>query len=104
MGIQDTNVIDLIVKDKKGGLNLIIVDGGVADPQKRFQLLAAKLKTYVNHVMSDEFRKEHPGVTPKNVTIMVFCETEPTEQMKQIVQVSPAGDRENSISVVYSKM
>ena len=54
--------------------------------------------------MSDEFRKEHPGVTPKNVTIMVFCETEPTEQMKQIVQVSPAGDRENSISVVYCKM
>ena len=104
MGIKDTDVIDVIAKDKGGGLVLSIADGGVTDPQKRFELLIAKLKTYVGYVMSDEFRKKHPGVKPKDVKIMVFCETEPTEQMKQIEQVAPAGDRENLIPVNYGKI
>jgi hypothetical protein len=102
MTLEEANTIDIITKPKNGKMMMVITDAGVTtDPQERLEKLIAKLRSYVGYIMSDNFKKEYPGVKPKNVTIKVICQNEPTEQMKQIDKVMPHGDRENMIPIKY---
>ncbi len=103
MPLENPNVIDMITKPKNGKLELVVTDAGVTtEPRERFEKLLSKLKTYVNWVLSDDFKKDYAGVKPRNVTITVLCANEPTPQMKQLSAIMPKGDRENAIKVNYS--
>jgi len=105
MTLEEPNKIDITGKTKDGKIFLAITDVGITtNPDERFQKLIMKIKSYMNYVMGDAFKKEHPKVKPKDVIIKVICKNEPTDQMKQIENVGPTGDKENRISVTYEVM
>lgn len=102
MTLEDPNTIDAISKIKNGKMWLGLTDAGVTtDPKERFKKLMVKLGVYVNFIMNKQFKKEYPGVKPKNVIIKVICANEPTKEMRQLDKVMPHGDRENMIKVEY---
>jgi len=102
MGLRDPSTIDMILSSPNGKPELVIVDmGTIKDPQERFRALVEKLRAYVTFVMSNQFKKHFPKAKPKDVTILVVCKTEPTEDMKRIFKVMPRGDKKNMISVKY---
>lgn len=103
MTLEDPNQLDMALRANNGQIVLLIVDAGeTSDEQSRFDKFLAKLKTYTNYVMSDECRKENPGVTTKDVLIYVMCATPPTEAMKLVQNVGPSGDRVNRIQVRFT--
>lgn len=105
MTLEETKKIDVISRDEKGRIELFINDSGVTTKdEERFQKLLAKLKTYVNFILSDDFRKSYPNTEPKNVIIKVKCKNKPTPDMKNIDKVMPQGDVNNMITVKFEKM
>ncbi len=105
MTLEEPNKLDIIGKTKDGKIFLVITDAGITtNPDERFQRLIMKIQSYVNYVMSDSFKKEYPKIKPKDVIIRVICKNEPTDQMKQVENVGPKGDKENRISVTYEVM
>lgn len=104
MTLEEANTIDIITKPQDGSIGLFIVDAGtITDPEARFLRLMAKLKTYVAFVMSEQFKQEHPGIGPADVTIHVVCFTPPTQEMLQIEYAAPRGDQSNRIPVVFEE-
>ncbi len=100
--LEETDRIDMEAKGEDGKIMLVITDSGMtSDPKERISLFFEKLKTYVAYVMSGDFKKEHPGLTTKDVKILVMCRIPPTEQMAKITQVSPSGIPEKAIPVLF---
>ena len=102
MTLGETKKIDIITKDKEGRIVLVINDfGEIKKPEERFQKLIAKLKSYVNFVLSEDFRKSYPNTEAKDVIIKVICKEKPTAEMKNIDKVMPQGDINNMITVKF---
>ncbi|MBS3134580.1 hypothetical protein J4214_05095 [Candidatus Woesearchaeota archaeon] len=93
MTLEEPNKLDIIARSKdKKKIYLEIVDAGVTkDPEKRYGSLIQKLANYVGYTMSNEFKKDFPNNKPADVIIRVACASEPTDKMKQVVQVGPPG-------------
>ncbi len=102
MALEDTDSIDIIYRSQEGKPVLVIADAGVTvSPEKRFELLLDKLKSYVNAIMIGSLRKDFPAAEPRDYTIEYLYQNEPTEQMRLVTHVTPHGDRKNMISVVF---
>lgn len=103
MTLEETNQIDIGLRAKNGQAVLVIVDAGtITDPDERFNKFLEKLKVYVHRIMGEDFQKDYPGLTTKDVFIYVLCTTPPTEAMKLIQNVGPSGDRINRIQVRFT--
>ena len=103
MTLEETNQIDLGFLTKDGKLVLGIVDAGtITDETTRFNLFWEKLKVYGHYVMSDDFKKEYPNLTTRDVFIFVVCTEPPTEEMERILDFGPKGDRVNRIKVRFT--
>jgi hypothetical protein len=96
MALEDTGTIDIVVQALTGqghALELMIVEGQHAtDEMRRYRLLVDKLGGYVAYVASDEFAREHPGLSCDDVLIRVLCLTPPNEAMTQVSAVRPPGN------------
>lgn len=104
MPLEHSDRIDIVAQPAPGRIDLIIVDAGTTeDPDQRFQLLVAKLQTYIAYVASDQFRQAYPGVGPQHVTIKVFHPPEypPTERMSKIAKIRPHGDASAEVPVIF---
>jgi hypothetical protein len=102
MPIEDAGTIDMATTDASGKLQLVITDSGVTrDPEKRFELLLAKLTTYLRYVFSPGFAEEHPQLRPESVDIVVICALPPTERMKGITEVRHPQHREVAVPVSF---
>jgi hypothetical protein len=102
MTLEKTDVIDIVLKPQNGKLTFIIADAGTTpDPPSRYNLRLQTLRTYVGCVTSAGFATEYPGIKPTDVTIRVVCAVPPTEEMQQILNVGPSGDRVNRIAVEF---
>lgn len=102
MPLEDTEHIDIITRSEDGKVMLVITDAGITtNPDERFNMLIEKLKTYVAYVMSEDFKKEYSGLTLNDINILIMCKIPPTEQMRQITKVTPKGEPEKAISVIF---
>lgn len=102
MTLEDPNMLDIEFRAKDGQIVLCIVDAGTtSDPTSRLNKFIEKLKTYVGYVMSDDFKKSHPGVTPSSVAIYFIYTEPPIEAMKVFSNVGPSGDRVNRLQVTF---
>jgi hypothetical protein len=105
VALENTDTIDILTNLRSiggHGVELYIVDGGtVGEDERRYQLLTAKLATYVQYVMSYEFFQEYPGLTPGDVTIRVVCAIPPTEAMAEITAVCAQSDLAHPITVTF---
>ncbi len=103
MGLDNPDTIDLTTKSLPGDecrLGLYVVETDVTrDEAKRYEMLVRKLGTYAEFVVSEEFAREFPGITPADVLIRVLCASQPGEAMRQIATVHPRGREEQSIPV-----
>lgn len=103
MPLEDVQAIDRIETPGPGQLRLVVVDKGqTEDAAQRLAALLAKLRTYVSYCLSDEFAAKHPGVDLADVTIVVESPLPPTDDMAQIHEVGPEGDRTRVVRVVYA--
>jgi hypothetical protein len=104
MTLEKTDVVDIVLKPQDGRMTLIVVDAGTTpDPQERFALLVKKLGAYVGYATSPAFRQQYPDIPVNNVTVRVVCAIPPTEEMKQILNVGPGGDRINRMQVEFEE-
>ena len=103
MTLEETDLIDMGFLTKEGQHVLVIVDAGtITDETTRFNLFWEKLKVYSHHVMSEEYKKEYPNLTPRDVFIFVVSTEPPTEAMERIRDIGPKGDRVNRIKVRFT--
>jgi len=104
MTLEKTDVVDIVLKPQDGEITLVVVDAGTTpDPQERYALLLKKLGTYVGYATSAGFREQYPDIPVNNVTVRVICSIPPTEEMKQILNVGPSGDRINRMRVEFEE-
>ena len=90
MPLESTDSIDLARTTDDGRLVLAIIDAGITDePQERYDLLIAKLRTYVNFALSDQLSASVPGKTAEDVDIEVITVRAATPQMLQVTRVRP---------------
>lgn len=102
MPLEDVQAIDRIETPGPGKLRLVVVDTGqTEDAAQRLAALLAKLRTYVSYCLSEDFAAKHPGVELADVTIVVESPLPPTEDMAQIHEVGPEGDRTRVVRVEY---
>lgn len=103
MTLEETDQIDMVFLTKNGQHVLVIVDAGtITDETTRFNLFWEKLKVYSHYVMSDDYKKEYPNLTTRDVFIFVVCTEPPTEAMERIRDIGPKGDRVNRIQVRFT--
>ena len=103
MTLEETDLIDMGFLTKEGQHVLVIVDAGtITDETTRFNLFWEKLKVYSHHVMSEEYKKEYPNLTTRDVFIFVVSTEPPTEAMERIRDIGPKGDRVNRIQVRFT--
>lgn len=103
MTLEETDQIDMGFLAKNGQLILVIVDGGTTtDETSRHNMFWEKLKVYSHYVMSDDFKKEYPNLTTRDVFIFVVSTEPPTEAMERIRDIGPKGDRVNRIQVRFT--
>jgi len=103
MTLEETDQIDMGFLAKNGQLILVIVDGGTTtDETSRYNMFWEKLKVYSHYVMSDDFKKEYPNLTTRDVFIFVVSTEPPTEVMESIRDIGPKGDRVNRIQVRFT--
>jgi hypothetical protein len=104
MTLEKTDVVDIVLKPQDGRMTLIVVDAGTTpDPHERYALLVKKLGAYVGYATSPGFREQYPDIPLNNVTARVICAIPPTEEMKQILNVGPSGDRVNRMQVEFEE-
>ncbi len=102
MPLEDPSAIDIVAKTKDGRILLIITDAGLTtDPEERLELLQAKLKAYVAYAIGPEFSEDYPNVDCSKVGLHVICNTEPTEEMKDITAVCARTDRSYEFPLTY---
>lgn len=96
MSLGETNSIDIVMRALPGDdvdIVLIIVDdGSIIDEQRRFDLFAAKLKTYGAYLLQE---------TPARTRILVLHRSPPTAQMLKVQSVCPSGHEERRAAVVF---
>lgn len=103
MTLEDPQAIDTIETSEQGKVCLVIIDGGqTTEASARLAALLSKLRTYINFALSDEFAAKYPGVDLSSVSIRVDCAQPPTDEMVQIHQVGPEGDRQRVIPVEFT--
>jgi hypothetical protein len=94
--LRDTDSIDIVSKpfpsDDCKLLLFVTDDGSVTDEIERYQLLTAKLSSYVRYVTDDEFLASHPGVRPADVVIRVICVRPANAAMLEVQAVAPRGE------------
>ena len=105
MLLEDTYCVDLSVKPLNGILKIPIIDAGLTnDSRKRELLFHEKLETYKSY-LSDQgflpeegFEDDFSGVDKKNVSIVVYYKTLPTQEMltKKYVFIS---DKNSEIKI-----
>jgi hypothetical protein len=104
MPLDDLEKIDLeLGPTAHAKVTLVITDGQPhADQQRRLEKLVDKIQAYVSYVVNPQFAERHKGVKPADVLICAVCHDPPTEMMKKITSVRPAGDTnpDNLIRVV----
>lgn len=100
--LEESDRIDIVTKSPDGKLTLVITDAGLTpDPEQRLEKLLSKLRTYVGFVIGPDFKKEYPQDDIKDVQILVVCKIPPTDEMKKIKQVTPHGEHEKTIDVLF---
>ena len=107
MGLRDENTIDIVMDPRPGHpedgkLVLLILDAVPMDEPTRLELLARKLRAYVQYVADDGFRRER-GLAPGDVRIKVVCfeHNPPTGTMLKITGVQPHGQPDASVPVAF---
>ncbi len=102
MGLENPDVIDIIIKPEAGKLELVITDAGLTpDPGERLQKLIAKLKSYVNFILSPQFAEDYPYLGPEDVGIAVVSAKPPTPEMRNITHVKPRTVQEWFIAIRF---
>ena len=108
LGLEDTNSIDIVSNALPGDDCKIVLyaidDGTTTDELRRYQLLIEKLRAYVDHVASAEFRSSHPNVGFGDVLVRVLCKTPPNDVMLDVQAVRPKGDAHNRLKVVFADL
>ena len=100
--LEESDRIDIVTEAKDGKLTLVIADAGLTpDPKERLEKLLSKLRTYVGFVIGPDFKKDYPEHNIKDVQILVMCKIPPSEEMKKIKQVTPHGEHEKAIDVLF---
>jgi hypothetical protein len=100
--LEESDQIDIITTSSDGKLQLVIADAGlITDPQQRFETFIRKLKAYVGYAISPDFKKDHPQHDIKDVQILVMCKIPPTDEMMKIKQVTPHGQHDQAIDVLF---
>jgi hypothetical protein len=96
MPLQTADSIDIVCQPFPGDtcklLLFITDDGSVSDELQRYQLLTAKLTTYIRYIVSQEFREKYPDIGPQDVIVRVICERPPNQAMTEIQSVAPRGE------------
>jgi hypothetical protein len=104
MPLEDPEVIDITTRPEPNKLELMITDAGVTtDPRERLNLLMAKLRAYVNYILSEEFAAEYPELGPEDVSIVLVSDTAPTSDMLQITHVKPRSHPGRRIPVHFRR-
>lgn len=81
---------------------LVIADAGLTtDPEERFGFFLGKLKSYVGAILAGVLEEDFPNVKLSDYTIELQYQTEPTEAMRQVTHVTPRGDKNNMIPIVF---
>ncbi len=102
MPLEDPHSIDIITRSEDGRIALIITDSGqTTDAEARFLKLVEKTSLYLDYVLSEKFRVDHPEATPGEVKIKVLCATPPTEEMLLFDRLTNPDDRTESIRIEY---
>ena len=105
MGLNNTNIIDLITKPFPGDncklVLLVVDDGTITDQLQRYSLLISKLTNYVNFVSSEDFRRKNPGIDHADVLIRVVYTTPPNEAMLNVQAVGKRNDAAQRLRVVF---
>jgi hypothetical protein len=92
MPLEETDVVDVITSGPEGRLSLIVIDAGLTeDPEERYALLAAKLRTYMGYCLDEGFADQHPGARLDRVAFRVICRIPPTPAMVAIVELTTRG-------------
>jgi len=101
MGLKDLDKIDMILDmTPHAKVTLVLVDGETwPDEESRLKQYLIKLECYIAYVMSDQFKKDHPGVRPDQVLIVGMCQYPPTEAMKMVTHVRSKANPEVRIRV-----
>ena len=86
--IEESDTIDMISESSDGVLWLTITDSGMTpEPDARYQLLIAKLSTYLAYLTGPQFARDFPGTAREKVKIRVMSATPATEKMAAIRQI-----------------
>lgn len=102
MPLEDPNTIDMSITDENDYPILIITDSGMtSDPEERLRLLRAKLLTYAQYIVSDEFRNDHSAADPARVRVQILCQAPPTADMQKIDQFEIHGGNSMSVPVSF---
>ncbi len=103
--LEETDRIDLISRTEDGKVILGITDAGITtDPQQRFNLLVANVRTCIAYILGDEFERDHPGQSASDAGICVLCANPPTEQMKKLSTVRPTSRPDLVIPVQFEQV
>jgi hypothetical protein len=101
-GLKDIDEIDMILDiTPHAKVTLVLVDGELwPDEESRLKQYLIKLECYIAYVMSDQFKKDHPGVRPDQVLIAGMCQFPPTEAMKIVTHVRSKANPESRFEYV----
>lgn len=92
-GLQDPNVIDLVVRgpDDRPVLYIIEERPWGADETQGDQLMA-KVNTYGTYVLGEQFREDYPDLAAsEHMTIRLECATQPTPEVQQVIDAATDG-------------
>lgn len=94
--------IDLVAKDpKRRKLLLIITEHrrwGGKRMQKQFR---TKAEAYANYVLSEEFRREYPQLSPNDVVVKLDCAYPPDRETCAIFKDTEAALQEHGMGFEY---
>jgi hypothetical protein len=102
MPLEDLQTIDIALKTASGNVELVVTDSGITiEPIQRLELLRQKLRTYATYVNSEEFNRDHPGITRDSVVIRVTCANPPSEEMTKLRAISIKSENPIVVPIFY---
>ena len=85
--LQDDGRIDIVGKRRDGGVDLLVAVSGFLDGSIGTQaLLKRKLQSYLDAILSQEYRSEFGDPAPERLSIIISCARGASPEIYDLVQ------------------